>query len=60
LGVEATIPTWGSMLSDGRAYMATAWWLTTFPGLAMMLTVLALNVIGDWLREFLDPRMRHL
>jgi ABC-type dipeptide/oligopeptide/nickel transport system permease subunit len=60
LGVEATIPTWGSMLSDGRAYMGTAWWLTTFPGLAMMLTVLALNVIGDWLREYIDPRMRNL
>lgn len=60
LGVEATIPTWGSMLSDGRAYMATAWWLTTFPGVAMMLTVLALNVIGDWLRDFIDPRLRNL
>ena len=60
LGVEATIPTWGSMLSDGRAYMGTAWWLTTFPGLAMMLTVLALNVIGDWLRDLIDPRMRNL
>ncbi len=60
LGVEATIPTWGSMLSDGRAYMGTAWWLTTFPGLAMMLTVLSLNVIGDWLRDFIDPRMRNL
>ncbi len=60
LGVEATIPTWGSMLSDGRAYMGTAWWLTTFPGLAMMLTVLALNVIGDWLREYIDPRMRNM
>jgi peptide/nickel transport system permease protein len=60
LGVEATIPTWGSMLSDGRAYMGTAWWLTTFPGLAMMLTVLALNVIGDWLRDFIDPRLRNL
>lgn len=60
LGVEATIPTWGSMLSDGRAYMGTAWWLTTFPGLAMMLTVLSLNVIGDWLREYIDPRMRNL
>lgn len=60
LGVEATIPTWGSMLSDGRAYMGTAWWLTTFPGLAMMLTVLSINLIGDWLREYIDPRMRHL
>ena len=60
LGVEATIPTWGSMLSDGRAYMGTAWWLTTFPGLAMMLTVLSINLIGDWLREYIDPRMRQL
>jgi peptide/nickel transport system permease protein len=60
LGVEATIPTWGSMLSDGRAYMGTAWWLTTFPGLAMMLTVLSVNLIGDWLREYIDPRMRQL
>jgi peptide/nickel transport system permease protein len=40
--------------------MGTAWWLTTFPGLAMMLTVLALNVIGDWLREYIDPRMRNV
>jgi peptide/nickel transport system permease protein len=48
------------MLSDGRAYMGTAWWLTTSPGLAMMLTVLALNVIGDWLRELIDPRLRNL
>ncbi len=60
LGVEATIPTWGSMLSDGRSYMATAWWLTTFPGVAMMLTVLSINVIGDWLRDFIDPRLRNL
>jgi len=60
LGVEATIPTWGSMLSDGRAYMGTAWWLTTFPGLAMMLTVLALNVIGDWQRDFIEPRLRNI
>jgi peptide/nickel transport system permease protein len=60
LGVEATIPTWGSMLSDGRAYMGTAWWLTTFPGVAMMLTVLSINVVGDWLRDFIDPRLRNL
>lgn len=60
LGVEATIPTWGSMLSDGRVYMGTAWWLTTFPGLAMMLTVLSINVVGDWLRDFIDPRLRNI
>jgi peptide/nickel transport system permease protein len=45
------------MLSDGRNYVATAWWLATFPGLAIMLTVLAVNLLGDWLRDALDPRV---
>jgi peptide/nickel transport system permease protein len=60
LGVEAIIPTWGSMLSDGRAYMGSAWWLSTFPGVAMMITVLAINMIGDWLRDAFDPRMQNV
>jgi len=60
VGVEASIPTWGSMLSDGRAYIATAWWLATFPGLAMMLTVLSINLIGDWLRDAFDPHLKNL
>ena len=60
LGVEPTIPTWGSMLADGRAYVGRAWWLTTFPGLAILATVLSINVLGDWLRDYLDPRLRSL
>ena len=51
-------PTWGWMLSDGRNYIAIAWWLATFPGLAIMLTVLAVNLLGDWLRDTLDPRLQ--
>ena len=57
LGVQPPTPTWGWMLSDGRNYIATAWWLATFPGLAIMLTVLAVNLLGDWLRDTLDPRL---
>jgi peptide/nickel transport system permease protein len=58
LGVQPPTPTWGWMLSDGRNYLGTAWWLATFPGLAIMLTVLAVNLLGDWLRDTLDPRLR--
>jgi peptide/nickel transport system permease protein len=60
VGVQAPTPTWGNMLADGRAYVASAWWLATFPGLAIMLTVLSINVIGDWLRDYLDPRLRNV
>ena len=59
VGIQAPTPTWGNMLADGRAYVASAWWLATFPGLAIMLTVLSINVIGDWLRDYLDPRLRN-
>ena len=58
LGVDPTIPTWGSMLNDGRDYITTAWWLTTLPGLAILVTVVSLNLLGDWLRDVLDPRLR--
>lgn len=57
VGVEPRIPTWGNMLYDGREYLSTAWWMATFPGLAIMLTVLGINLIGDWLRDILDPRL---
>jgi peptide/nickel transport system permease protein len=57
VGVEPAIPTWGGMLADGREYISTAWWMATFPGLAIMLTVLGINLIGDWLRDILDPRL---
>jgi peptide/nickel transport system permease protein len=60
LGVQPPSPSWGSMLGQGRDYLDSAWWLATFPGLAIMLTVLSINVIGDWLRDFLDPRLRNL
>ncbi|MDR7487039.1 MAG: ABC transporter permease [Armatimonadota bacterium] len=57
LGVQPPTPTWGAMLADSRDYLAIAWWLAAFPGLALMLTVLAINVLGDWLRDLLDPRL---
>jgi peptide/nickel transport system permease protein len=55
LGVDPLIPSWGGMLADGRTYMQTAWWVSVFPGVAIMLTVLGLNLLGDWLRDRLDP-----
>jgi peptide/nickel transport system permease protein len=51
---------WGLMLADGRDYVNTAWWLATIPGLAIMLTVLSINLIGDWMRDALDPRLRNI
>ncbi len=56
LGAEPSIPSWGAMLADGRAYIALAWWLPTLPGFAIMFTVLGINLVGDWLRDELDPR----
>lgn len=55
LGIDPLIPSWGGMLSDGRTYLQTAWWVSFFPGLAIMLTVLGLNLLGDWLRDLVDP-----
>ncbi|WP_409289827.1 ABC transporter permease [Peribacillus sp. SCS-37] len=57
LGVDPTIPSWGGMLADSRNYMSTAWWVATFPGLAILLTVLGFNLLGDWLRDELDPNL---
>jgi len=48
------------MIADGRGFLATAWWITLFPGLAMLLTVLAVNLMGDWLRDHLDPKLRNV
>ena len=58
LGIQPPQPSWGSMLSDARSYLLTAWWAGVFPGLAIMVTVLSVNVIGERLREALDPRLR--
>lgn len=57
LGIPPSIPTWGSMLASGREYFVLAWWLPTFPGLAIVLTVLAVNFLGDWLRDVFDPTL---
>jgi peptide/nickel transport system permease protein len=58
LGVPPPAPTWGSMLAEGRGYLDTAWWLSVFPGLAITLTVMGVNFLGDALRDVLDPRQR--
>ena len=56
LGVQPPDPTWGGMLNDSREYVTVAWWLWVFPGSAILTTVLAINFVGDWLRDVLDPR----
>jgi peptide/nickel transport system permease protein len=58
LGVQPPTVTWGAMLADGRQHMGGAWWLATFPGLAITITVLGIVFLGDWLRDVLDPRLR--
>ncbi|HEY7496659.1 MAG TPA: ABC transporter permease [Candidatus Tectomicrobia bacterium] len=59
-GVPPPTPTWGSMIAEGRDYIASAWWVSFFPGLAILVTVLAFNLCGDWLRDALDPTMRQM
>ena len=58
LGVQPPTPSFGRHRSDGLADIPVAWWLTTFPGAAIMLTVLGINFLGDWLRDLLDPRLQ--
>jgi peptide/nickel transport system permease protein len=60
LGVPPPTPTWGGMLAEGRAFLDTAWWIAFFPGVVLMLTVLGTNLMGDWLRDILDPRLKRL
>jgi peptide/nickel transport system permease protein len=57
LGVPPPHPSWGNMLSDGREYIQDAWWISTFPGLALLVAVLGINILGDALRDILDPRL---
>jgi peptide/nickel transport system permease protein len=59
-GIPPPIATWGSMVSDGRGLIDTAWWISFFPGLAIGLVVLSANFLGDWLRDRLDPRLRQI
>ena len=57
LGAQPPRPEWGAMLADGRDFMIDAWWIATFPGLAIMATVMGFNFFGDALRDALDPKM---
>jgi peptide/nickel transport system permease protein len=57
LGLPPPAPSWGAMLDEGRNYLTTGWWLALFPGLAILAVVLGINVVGDWLRDSLDPRI---
>ncbi len=59
-GVPPPTPAWGSMVADGRDRVADGWWIATMPGIAVLLTVMSLNLVGDWLRDTLDPRLRQL
>lgn len=58
LGIQPPTPAWGSMVAAGRDYLLTAWWVSTFPGVAILLLVLAINVFGEGLRDILDPRLK--
>jgi len=60
VGLSPPTPAWGLMVADGRELIVTAWWVAFFPGVAIMLTVLSLNLFGDWLRDRLDPKLRQL
>jgi peptide/nickel transport system permease protein len=60
LGVQPPAVAWGKMIAEARLYISTAWWLPTFPGVAIMVTVLGANLLGDWLRDKLDPKLRQI
>jgi peptide/nickel transport system permease protein len=60
VGVPPPTPAWGSMVADGRNYLNTAWWISTLPGIAILLVVMAFNFTGDWIRDKTDPRLRQL
>jgi peptide/nickel transport system permease protein len=59
-GIPPPTPSWGQMVADGRSHIASAWWLSVVPGVAIVLVVLAFNLFGDWLRDWLDPRLRQV
>jgi peptide/nickel transport system permease protein len=59
-GIPPPTPAWGSMIAEGREFVTSAWWVSAFPGLAIMLVVLAFNLLGDWLRDTFDPKLRQL
>jgi peptide/nickel transport system permease protein len=60
VGIPPPTPSWGTMVADGRLWIASAWWVSVIPGMAILVTILAMNMVGDWLRDFLDPKLRQL
>ena len=58
LGIPPQIPAWGSMVASGRDYMLVAWWVSTIPGIALLILVLSVNLLGEGLRDILDPRLK--
>jgi len=60
VGIPPPTPTWGSMCSEGRDYIGTNWWLSAFPGLCILVTILSVNLVGDWVRDRLDPKLRQV
>ena len=60
VGVPPPYPSWGVMVADGRDLLTSAWWIAIMPGAAIVVVVLAMNVLGDWLRDHLDPKLRAL
>ncbi len=60
VGVPSSIPTWGIMISEGQRYLLTSWWIAILPGVAIFLTVMAFNFLGDWMRDHFDPRLRQI
>ncbi len=59
IGVQPPTPSWGSMIGEGRDFLATAWWIAVFPGIAIVLTTMTISLFGDWLRDVLDPTLQH-
>jgi peptide/nickel transport system permease protein len=59
-GIPPPNPAWGSMIAEGRANIASSWWISTMPGVAIVLTVISTNILGDWVRDKLDPQLRQL
>jgi peptide/nickel transport system permease protein len=59
-GIPPPAPAWGQMVADGRSYITTAWWLSLLPGLAITVTIISINLLGDWLRDLIDPKLRQL
>ncbi|MYK60821.1 MAG: ABC transporter permease subunit, partial [Chloroflexi bacterium] len=60
VGVTPDTPAWGIMTADGRQHLSRAWWISTMPGIAIFLVVMGFNFLGDWLRDWFDPRLRQL